>query len=95
MSISIEEVNRIAKLARLSFTDEEKQKLLPELSGILDFVGQLKTIESKVPLNLNEDPEAVNLMRDDIAETSTSPEEFLAQAPDRQGNFVKVKSILE
>ena len=94
MSISIDEVNRIAKLARLNFTDPEKQKLQKELSDILNYVDQLKEVEGKA-LDFDNDPEAMNLMRDDVIETKESPEEFLKQAPAREGNFVKVKSILE
>jgi aspartyl-tRNA(Asn)/glutamyl-tRNA(Gln) amidotransferase subunit C len=94
MSISIEEVERIAKLSRLNFTDDEKQKFQHELSGILDYVDQLKQIEGKAPALLF-DPDAVNLMRDDVAEQTTPAEEFLKQAPDKQEGFIKVKNILE
>ena len=93
MAISIDEVNRIAKLARLSFSDSQKQKLQQELSAILDYVDQLKEVSTSGGENL--DPEAINLMRNDVVEVLDDPEEFLRQAPARQGNFVKVKSILE
>jgi aspartyl-tRNA(Asn)/glutamyl-tRNA(Gln) amidotransferase subunit C len=95
MSISLEEVNRIAKLARLSFNETEKQKLQTELSSILEYVDQLKEIESKVEPQLFDDPDAVNLMRDDVAIKIEDTEEFLKQAPGREGKFVKVKSVLE
>ncbi len=95
MTISIEEVNRIAKLARLSFTEDEKQKLQHELSSILEYVDQLKQVEGKINSAIVDDPEAVNLMRDDVAVEFHDQEEILKQAPSRQGNFVKVKSILE
>lgn len=94
MSISLDEVNRIAKLARLSFSDDEKQKLQHELSAILEYVDQLKQVEDKVVAEIH-DPEALNLMRDDVAEEIADTEEFLAQAPSREGKFIKVKSILE
>lgn len=94
MAISIDEVNRIAKLARLSFNENEKQKIQQELSAILDYVDQLKEVGSKI-VEGPQDPDAVNLVREDIVEVTTGPEEFLTQAPDRQGNFIKVKSVLE
>ncbi|MBX4191511.1 MAG: Asp-tRNA(Asn)/Glu-tRNA(Gln) amidotransferase subunit GatC [Candidatus Doudnabacteria bacterium] len=94
MSISTEEVNRIAKLARLSFDDEQKQKLQHELSAILEYVDQLKQVGDKVSTEVY-DEETMNLMREDVVEERTSPEEFLKQSPAREGNFVKVKSILE
>jgi aspartyl-tRNA(Asn)/glutamyl-tRNA(Gln) amidotransferase subunit C len=95
MAISLDEVNRIASLARLSFNEDEKQKLQHELSAILDFVDQLKQVEGQAGLSEATDPDAVNLMRNDVAEVTTPPEEFLKQSPSRQGDFVKVKSILE
>ncbi len=95
MSISLDEVSRIAKLSKLDFFDAEKQKLQQELSNILEYVDQLKKIESKVELNVADDADGINLMRDDVAIQADYPEDFLAQAPGRQGKFIKVKSILE
>ena len=95
MAISLDEVNRIAKLARLTFTDDEKQKLQHELSSILDYVDQLKKMQGKVSATISDDPDAVNLMRDDVAEEFTDQVEILKQAPSREGKFIKVKSVLE
>ncbi len=92
--ISIQEVDRIAKLAKLTFDESEKQKLSKELSDILNYVDQLKEIEGQGS-DMDIDPISLNLMRDDIAEQKTNPEEFLAQAHAKEGKFVKVKSILE
>ncbi len=94
MAISLDEVNRIAKLARLSFSDSEKQKLQGELSAILDYVDQLKQVQGKVTTEIY-DQDGLNLMRDDVAEEFKNQETLLNQAPSREGNFVKVKSILE
>lgn len=94
MSITIEEVDRIAKLARLEFTDAEKQKLQKEMSDILNYVDQLKQVESK-SIDLEVDPDGVNLMREDVAIEIADPEEFLKQAPARDGRFIKVKNVLE
>lgn len=95
MAISLDEVNRIAKLARLSFDESQKQKLQQELSAILEYVGQLKELKGKTVAQITDDPDAVNLMRNDVVEELINPEEFLAQAPDREGNYIKVKSILD
>jgi aspartyl-tRNA(Asn)/glutamyl-tRNA(Gln) amidotransferase subunit C len=95
MSISLDEVGRIAKLARLKFTDEEKQKLQIELSTILAYVDQLKKIQGKAPAVEITEEEGLNLMRDDVAEVTIEPEEFLKQAPTLEGNFIKVKSVME
>jgi aspartyl-tRNA(Asn)/glutamyl-tRNA(Gln) amidotransferase subunit C len=95
MSISIEEVDRIANLARLKFSDQEKEKLQTELSTILDYVDQFKKIEGKAAAVDLSKLDGLNLMRDDVAEQTIDPEEFLKQAPAREGRFIKVKSVLE
>ena len=61
MELSIAEVERIAKLARISFSEQEKEKLRAELSKILDYVDQLKQLELKNEEELP-DEAALNLM---------------------------------
>lgn len=95
MSLTIEEVEKISKLARLNFSDEEKQKLTSELTGILNYVDQIKSIAQKSDATHKEDPDAINLMRDDVAEPTADPKLFLEQAPAKEGDFLKVKSILD
>ncbi|MBX4205202.1 MAG: Asp-tRNA(Asn)/Glu-tRNA(Gln) amidotransferase subunit GatC [Candidatus Doudnabacteria bacterium] len=92
--IPLEEVERIAKLARLRFEISEKPKLQKELSDILAYVDQLKEVESKI-IEAEPDDKALNLVREDVSINSDDPEEFLKQAPSREGKFIKVKSILE
>lgn len=92
--ISIEEVNRIAKLARLEFSDDEKPKLQKELSDILNYVDQLKEIENKT-VEEDLDPQALNIMRQDTADQKENPQEFLSQSAGHDGKYIKVKSVLE
>lgn len=95
MAISTEEVEKMARLSRLRFTPQEKQKLTEELSGILDYFGQLKELSEKVSDEIgDEDSDAINVLRDDVAQPHEHPEELLEQAPGREGDFVKVKSVL-
>ncbi|MBI3952402.1 MAG: Asp-tRNA(Asn)/Glu-tRNA(Gln) amidotransferase subunit GatC [Candidatus Doudnabacteria bacterium] len=94
MAISQEEVERIARLARLKFDGPEKTKLQTELSAILNYVDQLKEVEAKVSESEFE-TEGANLMRDDVAEVLIDREELLGRAPTREGNFFKVKSVLD
>lgn len=95
MSISIEEVERIAKLSRLSLGDDEKQKFSKELSSILNYLDQLKEVQDKVDVKPFEDPDSVNFMRDDVAESLTPPSELIKLAPASEDGFYKVKSVLE
>lgn len=94
MSITLEEVERISKLARINFNDEEKIKLQKELSNILDYVDQIKQLKL-ADFEEQLDPEAVNLMRDDFAQEQTPPAQLLKLAPNLEDNFYKVKSVLD
>lgn len=94
MKLSIAEVEQIAKLARLEFAVHEKQKFQQELSAILEYVGQIDEIKESAVGQPHDDPSGMNLMRDDFAKELTPPQDLLAQAPSREGDFIKVKSVL-
>jgi aspartyl-tRNA(Asn)/glutamyl-tRNA(Gln) amidotransferase subunit C len=95
MALSAEEVDKISKLAKLEFNDSEKQKFREDLSAILDYAGQLNDLSDKTVNIAAEDPDGVNLMRDDVAEPMPNPSLYLKQAPAKEGDYLKVKSILE
>ena len=90
-------INHIAKLARLGLGEDEKSKLESELSEILDFVEQLKEVETE---NIEPTAHATgmeNVVRPDEARRTAEDErqEILGNAPQRKDNFIKVKSVLQ
>ncbi len=97
MSLSLEEVRRIAALARLELSPEEERTFAGQLSAILEHVEQLRELDvSKVEpmthaLAAGETP----ALRRDVVEPSLSPEEALANAPARVGTLFKVPRIIE
>ena len=93
--LDIKDVERLAKLARIELTKEEKEKLLKEVDPILDYVTQLKEIVSKVGEE-KKAGELRNVVRDDInpTETGTNTKNILADMPNSQDNYLKVEKIL-
>ncbi len=102
--ITAEEVKKLASLARLEVKGEEAEKLRGDLNRILDYVGQVK--ELNPPSSEGADfglpdgkagvAKGVNVMRED---TNPHPsgefsESLLKAAPDRSGDYFKVKKIL-
>lgn len=87
----------MAALARLELTAQEKEKLQKDLESVLIFIDKLKELKVIGVEPTTAGVEAVNVMRKDQprfeADLSVIPK-MLEQAPDRQDNFVKVKSIL-
>lgn len=95
MPITIEDVEYIAKLARLALTEEEKIRFQKELEKILDYIDQLKKVDTTgVPPMTHAVPMS-NVLRKDEVKPSLSVEEALANAPERYGNFFKVPKVVE
>lgn len=95
MRLTTEEVRHIALLARVGMTEEELERMRDQMSHILenfDVLNQVNT-EGVEPTGHSVDMHSV--MRDDAARESYPLEDMLANAPDREGDFVKVRAVLE
>lgn len=95
MSLSREEVLHIARLARLGLSEDEVTKFQGQLSQILDQFEALRSLDTDdvpptaYPLSLE------NIARDDAQRPSLPVDVALANAPLREGNFVRVRRVLE
>lgn len=91
--MEIKDVEALAELAKIELTQEEKERLLHDMDGILAYVAEIKEID--VP-----EVEPVynhrNIWREDEIDTEKyfSLEIITDQFPDSEGGFVKVKKIL-
>lgn len=94
-SLSISDVKHIAKLAQLGLSDKEVKKFQKQLSQILDFVNQLRVVDTKKVAPTSQVTGLENVFRDDVVEPSLSQEEVLSNAPDQHKGFFKVKAVLE
>lgn len=97
MSLSLEEVRRIAVLARLQLSPEEELRFQGQLSAVLAHVEALRDLDvSGVPpmTHALAEGEAAPL-RDDAVQPSLSPEVALSGAPAREGTCFKVPRIIE
>lgn len=94
--ITVKEVENLANLARIRIEDEEKQALTKEIDSILTYIDQIK--QTTVNMDYTPIPGVVhNVYRDDIALSSDREqiESILDESPDREGNFIAVKKIIE
>jgi aspartyl-tRNA(Asn)/glutamyl-tRNA(Gln) amidotransferase subunit C len=95
MKLSREEVQHIALLARLGVTDAELERLREQLSNILENFQILQQVDtSDVPPTTQSIP-LQNVTRDDEVTSSLPPDDVLANAPQREGEFFRVKAVLE
>lgn len=91
-----EELEHLAVLARIKLTDEDKKSLIKEFDSILSYVDQLKKVS--VSMDAEGRVGAVkNVTRPDLAESISleDRERLLAEAPQRVGEFIAVKKIIE
>ena len=95
--ISEEEVQRIAKLARLGVTDEEVTAATHDLGNVLENFAQIQSIETKDVPMATDTSGLTNITREDeaAAEVLASHEELLERAPDTKDRQLKVKAVFK
>ncbi|MFC2070369.1 Asp-tRNA(Asn)/Glu-tRNA(Gln) amidotransferase subunit GatC [Chloroflexota bacterium] len=95
MKLSREEVLHIALLARLGLTDEEVDKLSKQLSNILENFEILQQVDTTDIPPTAQSIVLQNVTADDEAVSSLPPEEILANAPQKEEGFFRVRAVLE
>lgn len=90
--IDREQVDHVARLARLKFSDEEAGELAVELSAILDHVDLLASVDTDDIEPTTHVVELVNVLRDDVPAAELSVEEALANAPESEDGAFRVPS---
>ncbi|MGH2476981.1 MAG: Asp-tRNA(Asn)/Glu-tRNA(Gln) amidotransferase subunit GatC [Candidatus Limnocylindrales bacterium] len=93
-TLSRADVEHVAYLARLGLTDEELARLEGQLNHILDQYAILATVPTDHIAPTAQTIELENILRDDVTRPSLDPEDVLANAPRREGDFVVVPAIL-
>lgn len=88
-------VLHIAELAKLRLTDQETDMFAEQLSEILDYAERLNALDTDAISPTAQAIYARNVMSPDVARPSISPDDALANAPDRQDDLFRVKPILE
>jgi aspartyl-tRNA(Asn)/glutamyl-tRNA(Gln) amidotransferase subunit C len=98
MSISREEVLKIAELARLHFSENELESFIAQFQRILDYIEQLKQvnvddIEPTSHVSLAADFEK-HMFREDESKPSLPVEESLSNAPDPGSGHFRVPKVI-
>jgi aspartyl-tRNA(Asn)/glutamyl-tRNA(Gln) amidotransferase subunit C len=90
-----DQVLHIAELAKLGLTDEETDLFAEQLSEILDYASMLNQLDTESIPPTAQAIRRVNVLREDVVQPSLSPEDALANAPQRRDGYFQVKPILE
>ena len=95
MSVSTEQVRHIAKLARIAMSDEELERLVPELNNILGWVEQLGEVDTGGVEPLTAVIDQKLRLRDDVVDDGGVRDDVLVNAPDAQHGFFAVPKVIE
>lgn len=95
MQVSKQEIEHVAKLARLNLTEQEKDKFSNEMSGIITFVDKLNELDTTgveptahvIPIQ--------NVFREDNIEPSYNREKILQNAPSQKEGCFLVPKVVE
>ena len=95
MSVTNEQVRHIAKLARIAMSDEELERMVPELNNILGWIEQLGEVDADgvEPLTAVI-PNALRLREDKVTDGDCR-EDVLANAPFAEHGFFAVPKVIE
>jgi aspartyl-tRNA(Asn)/glutamyl-tRNA(Gln) amidotransferase subunit C len=95
MSVDIDTVRRVARLARIAVSDEDAARMTGELNAILGFVEQLNEVDvtgvepmtSVIPMEMKK--------RQDVVTDGNKPADIVANAPATAENFFLVPKVVE
>jgi aspartyl-tRNA(Asn)/glutamyl-tRNA(Gln) amidotransferase subunit C len=106
MSVSMEDVERVAELANLDLAAEEKPRMQRDLNAILEYVAQLNALDTAgvEPLAQVSDLLSVSAARDAGEGAALRPDaqrpcldraQVMEEAPETDGTFFKVPKVIE
>ena len=95
MSTNIETLRQLAHLARLEFDETKEQEMLNGLNEILNWVDQLRQLDTANIEPLVHMSEEVNVLREDVAQNTVSHEDALRLAPRKDSDYFRVPKVME
>lgn len=93
--ISLQEVEHVARLARLELSEADKERMRRELDRILSYIDKLRALDTEGVEPTSHAVPMTNVMREDATRPSFPQDEMLANAPERSGVFFRVPRIIE
>lgn len=92
--ITDDDVLKLAQLSKLSLTDEQVVKFRDEIEEILNYIEQLQQVDTDGLEPTNQVTGLTNVMREDEIEDSVDKDELLKNAPEKEGDYIKVRRVL-
>jgi aspartyl-tRNA(Asn)/glutamyl-tRNA(Gln) amidotransferase subunit C len=93
--ISREEVLHVARLARIGVSDEDVEKFTRQLSNILENFTALQQLDTENVPPTSQSIPLVNVMKPDEVRQSLPQDDVLKNAPNREGEFFRIRAVME
>ncbi len=95
MSVTRKDIEKIAELANLKFSEEELENFSSQMNEILAYMDKLNELNTENVEPLSHPVEQSNVFRDDILKPSIRTEQALKNAPGSEDNHFKVPKVIE
>lgn len=95
MKITRELLDKIAHLARLEFHEKDAEKMMADMSAIVDWVEKLREVDTEGVEPLTTMSHEVNVLRDDEVKAPLLHERALLNAPEKDADYFRVPKVIE
>ena len=95
MSLTLEDVARIARLARIELSADERETTRDQLNGILGFIEQLQAVDTAGIEPMAHAVDVVQRLRPDVVTESDRRADFQAVAPETEAGLYLVPKVIE
>lgn len=92
--VTTKDIEYIAKLAKLNFSDEEKEKLVFQMGDIVEFANQVSGLDTEGIEPSNHILKIQNVFREDEIKESYSRDDILKNAPVKEAGCIVVPNII-
>ena len=95
MSLTPEDVQKIAHLARLAVTDDEKTAVATDLTNILDLVERMEQVDTRDVLPMSHPLHMTQRLRPDVVTETDQRDKFQSNAPSVENGLYLVPKVIE
>ena len=95
MSLSLEQVRRIAQLARIEISDAEAESTLGHLNGIFSLIEKMQAVDTRGVETMAHAQDLAQRLRDDRVTETNRREAFQAVAPETEAGLYLVPKVIE
>lgn len=95
MLLSPDDIRRVARLARIETSDEDEARLLLQMSGIFDLIGQMQAVDTSGIEPMSHAQDVMQRLRDDVVSEEDRRELFQSVAPQTESGLYLVPQVIE